>query len=197
MRAGHILLVTAFEAFGADSVNASAEVLRLLPDLIGPWRIVKCILPVVFGEGARNAIRAAEDAGAEAVLCLGQAGGRDQITPEMIGLNLRDAGIPDNAGIQPHDEPVDPDGPDALFTTLSARDMTPVIRTAGLPAARSYSAGTFVCNDVLYSLLLHFRGTQVRVGFLHVPALPGQHAVCLAVEQSASAVEAAIRSVQP
>ena len=187
MSASPCMLVTAFEPFGTDSVNASAEVLTLLSDRIGPWRIEKRVLPVVFGKGAR----------AKAIICLGQASGRSRVTPEAIGVNLRDAAIPDNEGTLPHDEPVDPDGPDAIFATLSASGMAEAIRGAGLPGTRSLSAGAYVCNDVLYSVLLHFRGTDVRAGFIHVPALPGQHGIWLPASVSATAVTAAIRSVEP
>ncbi|MBR4711733.1 MAG: pyroglutamyl-peptidase I [Clostridia bacterium] len=197
MSASPCMLVTAFEPFGTDSVNASAEVLTLLSDRIGPWRIEKRVIPVVFGKGARAVIRAADETRAKAIICLGQASGRSRVTPEAIGVNLRDAAIPDNEGTLPHDEPVDPDGPDAIFATLSASGMAEAIRGAGLPGTRSLSAGAYVCNDVLYSVLLHFRGTDVRAGFIHVPALPGQHGIWLPASVSATAVTAAIRSVEP
>ncbi|MBR4458586.1 MAG: pyroglutamyl-peptidase I [Clostridia bacterium] len=191
------LLVTAFEPFGADTVNASAEVLRLLPDEIGPWRIEKRLIPVVFGKGAETVIRYAEETRARAVLCLGQSSGRASVTPEQVAINLRDASIPDNAGHQPRNEPVAAGGPDALFATLPAAEMADAIRAAGLPGTRSLSAGTFVCNDVLYSVLLHFRGSAVRAGFIHVPALPGQHGIFLPATVSAAAVETAVRSQLP
>ena len=96
------------------------------------------------------------------------------MTPEVIGINLREAGIPDNAGQQIINAPVIPGGPAAYFSTVPVREMVAAILAEEIPAALSYSAGAFVCNDVLYSLLHRFRDTATRVGFIHVPYLPQQ-----------------------
>ena len=108
------------------------------------------------------------------ILCVGQAGGRACVTPEVVGINLREARIPDNAGFQPQNVPVVPDGPAAYFATVPVREMVDAIRNAGLPASLSYSAGAFVCNDVLYTVLHNCDGTNVKAGFIHVPFLPEQ-----------------------
>ena len=165
------LLVTGFMPFGPNAVNPSWEAVGALPARIGAVRIETLLLPVEFGAAAALAGRKAIGIRADAVLCVGLAANRTEVTPEAIGINLRDASIPDNAGRQPHNEPVVPDGPAAYFSTLPAREMAEAIRSAGIPAALSYTAGTYVCNDLLYTLLHRFAGTSVRAGFIHVPAV--------------------------
>ena len=168
-------LVTAFEPFGGEETNASLETLRALPDTLGPARLRKLVLPTVFG-AAGDAVCAAMDAcRPDAVICLGQAGGRDAVTPERAALNVMDARIPDNAGVQPTDEPVDPRGPAAYFSTLPIRAMTAAMNSLGLPARISDSAGTFVCNSVMYAVLRHAdrRGLSIPCGFVHIPYLDG------------------------
>ena len=168
------LLVTGFEPFGRETVNPSWEAVRLLPDRLGHTDIIKLLVPTVFGLATEVVLARAEAIGPDAILCVGQAGGRAAVTPEVIGINLREASIPDNAGQQPVNEPIACDGPAAYFATLPVRDMVQAVRAQGLPCALSYSAGAFVCNDLLYGLLRHYDGTPVRVGFVHVPFLPEQ-----------------------
>ena len=110
----------------------------------------------------------------DAVICVGQAGGRRGITPEVIGINLREATISDNAGAQLQNEPVSEGAPDGIFSTLPVREMVAAIKAEGLPASLSFSAGAFVCNDLLFSLLNTYRGTEIKIGFIHVPFLPEQ-----------------------
>ena len=192
------LLLTAFEPFGGEDVNSSLLTLTALPDAIGDFMIIKMVVPVIFGFAPKTVIDAAEKFRPDVILCLGQAEGRAEVTPEKIGINLRNARIPDNAGQDPQDETIKEGGPDGLFATLPVAEMTEAIKQAGVPASVSYSAGTYVCNDLLYSLLEHFRGTDVRVGFIHLPLTSGQAAgkaepkPSLAPEQMMTAVEAAI-----
>lgn len=168
------LLITGFDPFDGESINPSWEAVRRLPEQVGPWRLTKVQIPTVFGTAAQRVLEAAGESAPGAILCVGQAGGRSAITPEVVAINLREAGIADNAGNQPVNLPVAEDGPAAYFATVPVRDMVRAIRTAGYPAALSYSAGAFVCNDVLYTLLHRFSGTDTQVGFIHVPFLPGQ-----------------------
>ena len=168
------ILFTGFDPFGKDTTNPSWDAVALLPDETEGAVIVKRHLPVEYDKVAELLRQAIEEEKPDAVISVGQAGGRKAVTPEVIGINLREAGIPDNAGNQPVNTPVVPGGPDAYFSTLPVREMVQSIRTAELPAALSYSAGAFVCNDVLYTLLHHFAGTGTRVGFIHVPFLPQQ-----------------------
>ena len=167
-------LITGFEPFGGQTVNPSWEAVKLLPDSIGPHRICRLQVPVVFGLAADRVIAAAEELRPDRILCVGQAGSRPAMTPERAALNLRDASLPDNSGTQPCDEPVVPGGPAAYFSTLPAKIMAQAIRAAGVPAAVSLSAGSFVCNELFYRLLDHYSGSSTQVGFLHVPFLPEQ-----------------------
>lgn len=168
------LLITGFDPFGGETVNPSWEAVKLLPDVIGGYQVTKLEIPTVFGLAAQRVLAAAEELRPDVVLCIGQAGGRSAVTPEVIGINLREARIPDNAGNQPVNIPVVAGGPAAYFATVPVREMVNAIRSAEIPAALSYSAGAFVCNDVLYSLLHHFHSTATRAGFIHVPSLPQQ-----------------------
>ncbi|MBQ6255925.1 MAG: pyroglutamyl-peptidase I, partial [Clostridia bacterium] len=144
----------------------------------------------------RQVIHAAEKAKPDVILCIGQAGGRDAVTPEMAALNLRFASIADNEGNHPQDEPVVPGGPAAYFSTVPVRKIAQAIHAASLPGKVSYSAGTFVCNDLFYSLLHHYSGTPVRVGFIHVPYLPSQGQPSLSLEETVHALTLAISALQ-
>ena len=187
------LLITGFDPFGGSTINPAWEAVKLLPDSIGDFALCKLEIPTVFGVGAQRVLEAAEEFKPDVILCVGQAGGRSAVTPERIGVNIRDAKIPDNAGNQPVGEFVDGQGPAAYFTTMPVMAMAESIAMAGLPGAVSNSAGAFVCNDVLYTLLHRYAGTDTKVGFIHVPWLPEQGIPSLPLEQTAAALEAAIR----
>ena len=163
------LFITGFEPFGGESINPSWEAVLRLPDIIGEYTLTKLCIPVVFEKSAEILIKKAEELRPDVILCIGQAGGRDAITPEMVGINLRYASIPDNQGNQPKDEPIISNGENAYFSTLPVRKIAETIHTGGVPSKVSYSAGAYVCNDVLYSLLAHFKDSQTRVGFIHIP----------------------------
>jgi len=168
------LLITGFDPFGGETVNPAWEAVKLLPDVVGAYELTKMEIPTVFGAASQKVLDAAQKVQPDVILCIGQAGGRKAITPEMVAINLRHARIADNAGNQPQDEPVAADGPAAYFATVPVRKMTAAIEAAGIEAAVSYSAGTFVCNDTLYAVLHHYAGTPVQAGFVHVPFLPEQ-----------------------
>ena len=168
------LLITGFAPFGGEEINPSWEAVRALPERILEYELAKLRLPVVFGEAAKIAIAEAEKIRADVVLCIGQAGGRAEVCPELVGINLKNATIPDNEGNQPGDEPIAEGGDAAYFSTLPVRKIADAISAAGIPARLSYSAGAYVCNELLYSLLAHFEGTKTRAGFIHVPYIPEQ-----------------------
>ena len=188
------LLITGFDPFGGESVNPAWEAVKLLPDQIGEFQLHKLEIPTVFGRAAQLAIDAAAEVQPDIILCIGQAGGRAAVTPERIGVNIRDAKIPDNAGNVPKGQRIVPDGPAAYFATVDVMTMAEAAATLGLPAVVSNSAGAFVCNDVLYSLLHHFNGTATRVGFIHVPWLPEQGSPSLPLAQTVEALTAMIRT---
>lgn len=190
-----ILLITGFDPFGGAFVNPAWQAVQLLPDTVGNYRLHKLPIPTVFGKAADRVIRQAEELHADVILCIGQAGGRDAVTPERIAVNIRDAKIADNEGNQPQGEFCVPGGPAAYFATVPVAQMAQAIRGTGIRSAVSNSAGAFVCNDTLYCLLHRYDGTQVRVGFIHVPYAPEQGEPSLAPEKTAKALEAAISAL--
>ena len=163
------LLISAFEPFGGESINPSWEAVSILPDIIGEYALTKICIPVVFGQAAKELFTIAKDLSPDVILCIGQAGGRAAITPELVGLNLRHANIPDNAGNVPQDEPIISGGENAHFVTIPARKIATAIQATGIPSQVSYSAGAYVCNDVLYTLLNRFQYSETKVGFIHIP----------------------------
>ena len=189
------VLVTGFDPFGGERINPAWEAVRCLPERIGENCLQKMQIPTVFGTAAECVLVRAAELHPDAILCVGQAGGRSAVTPEMAALNLQYASIADNAGQLPQDVPVIAGAPAAYFATLPVRSMASAIRDAGLPGAVSYSAGTFVCNDLLFRLLHHFQKTATGVGFVHVPYLPEQAksgAPCMELGAILRALEAAI-----
>ena len=186
------LLITGFEPFGGHGSNPAWEAVSRLPDRIGHYRLHKRRLPTVYGEAADTVIRAAEESHAQVIVCVGLASGRDAVTPERIAVNIRDARSPDNAGRLCSGERIDPHGPAAWFSTLDVEAMAEAIRACHIPASVSNTAGTYVCNDVLYSILNRFQGTQVRCGFIHVPNTPQMGTPNLPLERIVEALRAAI-----
>jgi len=173
------VLVTAFEPFGGETLNPSWEAVRALDgQQINDARIVARQLPVVFSDVLGVLYAAMDEVQPDLILSVGQAGGRSDITVERIGINVDDARIPDNAGQQPVDEAIVADGPAGYFSTLPIKAIVTALRTAGIPATVSQTAGTFTCNRVMYGLLhrLHTQGNRVRGGFVHIPYLPEQAA---------------------
>lgn len=183
------LLITGFDPFGGASINPAWEAVKRLPEQIGDFILCKLQIPTVFGKAAAMVVDKAEEFHPDVILCIGQAGGRAAVTPERIGVNIRDARIADNEGNQPQGEFVAADGPAAYFSTVNVKAMADAAQKAGLPATVSNSAGAFVCNDVLYSLLHHFAGTKVKAGFIHVPYLPEQGEPSLPLTQTVAALE--------
>ena len=170
------VLLTAFDPFGGESINPAFEAVRLLPDTIEGATIVKLEVPTIFREALDVLDEALERERPDIAIAVGQAGGRFDVTPERVAINVDDARIADNAGNQPVDEPIYPDGPNAYFATLPIKAMVAAIREAGLPASVSNSAGTFVCNHLMYGLLYAAdkKYSGMRGGFIHVPFLPAQ-----------------------
>ncbi|MBI3310512.1 MAG: pyroglutamyl-peptidase I [Serratia liquefaciens] len=172
------VLITGFEPFGGERVNPSWEVVKQLNDMeLSGARIIARQLPCIFG-AALEALNAAIDEVQPAmVLAIGQAGGRTDITLERVAINIDDARIPDNQGRQPIDEPIVENGPTAYFSTLPIKAMVGAMREAGIPASVSQTAGTYVCNHVMYGLLHRLSDQQaIKGGFIHIPYLPEQAA---------------------
>lgn len=171
------ILVTAFEPFGGEKINPAQEAVRQMRAPEGA-ELVKLAVPTAFRTCVETVRAAMRREAPDAVLCVGQAGGRSGLTVERVAVNMDDAAIPDNEGERPVDVPVVAGGPAAYFATLPVKEIVAAIREGGLPAAVSNTAGTFVCNHLMYGMLhgaaCEFPST--RGGFLHVPFLPGQAA---------------------
>ena len=196
------LLLTAFDPFGGDTVNPAQEAVKLVPPRIGTVEVVKLEVPTVFLKSIDRVVEAVKKEKPDVVLCVGQAGGRFDITPERVAINVDDARIKDNEGNQPVG-PIYEDGENAYFSSLPIKAMVKKIREAGLPASVSNTAGTFVCNHLMYGVLYHlsrdFPG--LRGGFVHVPFIPAQvvdrlaPSPSLALADIARGLEAAIQAI--
>ncbi len=189
------LLLTGFDPFNGNFSNPSWQAAAALPDAVGEYQLKKLQLPTVYGQAARLVMDEAAAWQPDVILCLGLAGGRSAVTPERVGINLRSASIADNAGRQFTDTPIAPGAPTAYFSTLPVTAMAAAIRSAGLPGVVSNTAGTYVCNDVLYTLLHRYAATDVKVGFIHVPYLPGQGEPNMTLEDMVTALTAAICAI--
>lgn len=167
------ILVTGFQPFGKETTNPSYEAVKLLPDCILGAEIIKAELPVVFHKGGSCAAELIRKELPDIVIHVGQAGGRTAITPERVAINVEDcpSGFPDNEGNAPHDEAVIANAPAAYFSTLPVKAMVKKMMDGGVPAQVSNTAGTFVCNDLMYHTLhlLAEEFPHTRGGFIHVP----------------------------
>lgn len=170
------ILVTAFDPFGGEKVNPALEAVKQLDHTIGEHTITTLEIPTVFQESKDAIQHELEQRHYDVVLSIGQAGGRFNITPERVGINIDDARIADNKGNQPIDVTIQQDGAPAYFSNLPVKAMTKAIKEAGIPASLSNTAGTFVCNHVLYQLgyLADKFYPNLLFGFIHVPFIPEQ-----------------------
>lgn len=197
------ILVTAFDPFGGESINPALEAVKLMKDNIEGAEIVKLEIPTVFRKSIDKTREAIEKENPDVVLCVGQAGGRFEVTPERVAINVDDARIPDNENNQPIDVPIYEDGKPAYFSTLPVKAMVEAIRSEGLPSSLSNSAGTFVCNHIMYGVLytIDKMGKDIRAGFVHVPFIPHQvarrpaPAPSMSMEDIARALEAAVSAI--
>ena len=190
------LLITGFEPFGGETVNPSWDSVERLPEEINGYSLIKLRLPVVFGEAAEKTVELARETDPDVILCIGQARGRGAVTPELVGINLRHASIPDNKGNQPQDAPISVGGETAYFSTIPVRKIAESVKNADIPSAVSYSAGAYVCNDLLYTLLERYKDTDTRVGFIHIPYSREQNKEpSMEIDQIVKALTVAIESL--
>ncbi|AZP04997.1 pyroglutamyl-peptidase I [Jeotgalibaca ciconiae] len=170
------ILVAAFDPFGGEKINPALEAVKLLDNEIAGAEIIKLEIPTVFHKSADTMREKALEVKPDMILCVGQAGGRFALTPERVAINQDDARIEDNEGNQPIDVPIQEDGPPAYFSTLPIKAMVEKIKETGVPSAVSNTAGTFVCNHIMYQALYLTEKELpgVRAGFIHVPYIPEQ-----------------------
>ena len=165
------LLISGFEPFGEDAINPSQAAVMSLPDHLEGVDLIKVILPVVRGQAADRLKALMVAHRPDAVVCVGQAGGRSGLTIERVAINVDDYPMPDNDGHQPFDEPIAPGGPAAYLLTLPNKPIVAAWKAAGYLASVSNTAGTFLCNHVAYATA-HFAAyhfPQMRTGFIHLP----------------------------
>ena len=170
------ILVTGFDPFGGDKINPAIEAVKRLPAEINGAEIIKLEIPTVFNKSAEVVKKAIEKEKPDYVLNVGQAGGRFGLTPERVAININDGRIPDNEGYQLLGEPIHEDGETAYFTQLPIKAEAKAIRDAGLPASVSNTAGTYVCNHIMYQVQ-YMRDKEfpnIKAGFIHIPFLPEQ-----------------------
>lgn len=191
------VLVTGFDPFGGEKVNPAFEAVKLLPDTIAGAQIVKVEIPTVFGKSGQTLEQAIDKHHPGVVVCVGQAGGRASVSFERVAINLIEARIPDNEGKQPLGCLIKEDGANAYFTSLPLKAMVQKAHEAGLPAYISYTAGTFVCNELMYSLLylIENKYPDIRGGFIHVPFAPEQ-VINKAVETPSMPLETIAKSLE-
>ena len=197
------ILLTAFDPFGGETINPALEAVSLVSDKMGETHVAKLTVPTVFYKSIDVVASVVEAERPDAVLCIGQAGGRCELTSERVAINLDDARIPDNEGNQPIDRPIFEDGAPAYFSTLPVKAMVRSIRAAGIPAGVSNTAGTFVCNHLMYGVLytLEKKYHGVRGGFMHVPFAPSQvigrsaATPSMSIQDMVTGIEAAIRAI--
>lgn len=165
------ILITGFEPFGGEEMNPSYEAVKNLPDQIEGVEVIKMQIPTTFEDSMVSIERAIEKYNPEVVLNIGQAANRYGITIERVAINLIDSKIPDNKGEQPVDQVIKEDGENAYFTNLPVKEIVQNIKSAGIPAAISYTAGTYVCNYVFYQNMYACNkgGIDRKIGFIHVP----------------------------
>ena len=165
------VLVTGFDPFGGESINPAWEAVKVIKDEIAGAEVIKMQIPTVVGKSIAKIHDKMAEINPDIVIAVGQAGGRFGVTPERIAINVTDARIPDNEGNQPIDEPIFADGDAAYFSNLPVKAMVQEIKDAGYPSTLSNTAGTYICNHVMYGILyyIHKEFPNARGGFIHVP----------------------------
>lgn len=170
------ILVTGFDPFGGEKVNPALEAVKLLPSEIHGAEVRWAEIPTVFHKSSEVLEAEIKRYQPDVVLCIGQAGGRASLTPERVAINQDDARIPDNEGNQPIDTSIRTDGAAAYFSQLPIKAMVQAIKEEGLPATISNTAGTFVCNHLMYQALYlaDKKFPNMRAGFIHIPYMTEQ-----------------------
>ena len=197
------ILVTAFDPFENEPVNPAFEAVKKLPDKINDNEIIKLEIPTSFKRSEEAIKNAIEKHSPDVILSIGQAGGRNEITLEKVAINFLEARIKDNDGYQPSNLPIKEDGENAYFTNLNIKGIVAYLKENKIPAAISYTAGTFVCNSVMYNnlYLVNKKYPNIKTGFIHVPYLPEQAALknpipsSMSIETIEKGIELAIEAI--
>lgn len=170
------VLITGFDPFGGEKINPSYEAVKLLDNKINGAIVIKRELPTVFNKSIEKLNKIIEEESPDIVICVGQAGGRFNISIERVAINIDDARIPDNEGNEPIDSKIFGNGDNAYFSNLPIKAMVQKINENNIPAEISNTAGTYVCNHIMYGLLylINTKHRNIKGGFIHVPYIPEQ-----------------------
>jgi len=160
------ILLTAFGPFDIFLSNPSELLAKALSEEFG---CRYSVLPVVFGKARAALISVLEEEGPDLVISFGLNGNISHIALEQIAVNIAYSEIPDNEGIVREASSIDPEGPLAYRSMLPLERVLPLLRKAGIPSRYSFSAGTYICNEVFYTLMQYCERTGVRGGFIHIP----------------------------
>lgn len=195
------VLITGFDPFGGESINPAWEAVKVIKDEIAGAEIIKMQIPTVVGKSIAKIHDKMAEINPDIVIAVGQAGGRFGVTPERVAINVTDARIPDNEGNQPIDEVIFEDGDTAYFSSLPVKAMVQAIKDAGYPSALSNTAGTYICNHVMYGILYYIQKefSNVRGGFIHVPYAAAQvvnkpNTASMSLTDITASLEAAIKA---
>jgi len=196
------ILVTGFDPFGGEKINPAFEVIKQLPNSINNAEVIKLEIPTAFYSSVELTIDKIKEVNPDFVLSIGQAGGRFDISVEKLAINLNDARIPDNSGQQPIDAIIDENGDTAYFSTLPVKAIVQAIRNVNIPASLSYTAGTYVCNHLMYGVLnyIHKNNLNIKAGFIHIPYLLEQvvnkpSTAAMDINTLVKAIEVAIKTI--
>ena len=196
------ILITGFDPFGGENINPALEAVKKLPDTILGQEIIKIEIPTVFRKSLEKIEENIQKHNPDVVISVGQAGGRFGVTPERVAINIDDARIKDNEGNQPIDISIYEDGENAYFSNLPIKAMVKEMNDNGIPASVSNTAGTFVCNHVMYGILylIDKKYPNIRGGFIHVPYIPSQvttkpNTPSMSINDIAKGLELSIKAV--
>ena len=170
------VLLTGFDAFGGEPVNPAEEAVKMVSSQIAGAEVVKVIIPTVQTKSVQAIEKAIEEHKPDMVISIGQAGGRFDITPERVAINIDDYRIKDNEGNQPIDTVIQEDGQPAYFSNLPVKAMVKHMNENNIPASLSNTLGTFVCNHVMYGVLylIDKKYPGMKGGFIHIPYMTSQ-----------------------
>ncbi|MGE7942306.1 pyroglutamyl-peptidase I [Lysinibacillus xylanilyticus] len=165
------ILLTGFVPFLEYKINPTMQIVeKLNGEKMGGYEIVGRVLSVDFQQSAQQLKQYIAEIKPQIIISLGLAGGRFKITPERVAINVKD-GEADNNGYTPVDEPIYEGGVDAYITNLPIRNMVNRLCEEGYPAEISNTAGTYLCNNIMYEGLAYAKQfKEVRAGFIHIPA---------------------------
>lgn len=195
------ILITGFDPFGGEKINPAFEAVKRIKDTIEGHHVIKAEIPTVFNKSIHMIETLIAEHNPDCVLCIGQAGGRSQISIERVAINMDDARIGDNEGNQPIDNQIQEEGEAAYFSNLPVKAMVKALQDQGIPSSLSNTAGTYVCNHVMYGVLhlINTKFPHMTGGFIHVPFLPeqviGKNASSMSLDLIIQGLELAIGTI--